>query len=71
MYLEEYRKPDSGQDKLDLFYTMAALIIVFGVLYIFLYHPYFFKMTRKGMQLRSDFISKLNRKELIQILTQN
>ena len=57
VFLEDYRQKE---DKyfLDLFYVMAALIIILGIIYIFLYHPYFFKMTRKGMQLRSDAILK-------------
>ncbi|XP_054168884.1 ATP-binding cassette sub-family C member 4-like [Oppia nitens] len=43
---------DPDNDLLNNYYIMAAMIILLGIIYILWYHPYFFKMQRKGMQLR-------------------
>ncbi|CAG2167729.1 unnamed protein product [Oppiella nova] len=63
LFLDEYR--DTNDEKaLQNFYVMSAMIIIFGIIYILLYHPYFFKMTRKGMQLRIACCNLVYRKAL-------
>lgn len=64
-FLQKYRA-DKEKDpyNLHLFYGMGGTIIGLGVIYIFLYHPYFFKMTRKGMQLRIACCNLIYRKAL-------
>jgi ATP-binding cassette subfamily C (CFTR/MRP) protein 4 len=63
VYLDDYQK---SQDKsfLDYFHISGALICLLGIIYVFLYHPYFFKMTRKGMQLRIACCNLIYRKAL-------
>ncbi|KAJ6222676.1 hypothetical protein RDWZM_001221 [Blomia tropicalis] len=68
-FLEEYRESKAKGDidyqkLLNRFYGCGALIIILGIIYIFLYHPYFFKMTRKGMQLRIACCHLIYRKAL-------
>ena len=62
-YLQEYRISKEQKD-LNNFYICGAAIIALGVIYVFLYHPYFFKMTRKGMQLRIACCNLIYRKAL-------
>lgn len=71
MFLEEYRNP-TGDDispeqrdkNLRNFYISGGSIVGIGIIYLFLYHPYFFKMTRKGMQLRIACCNLVYRKAL-------
>lgn len=68
-FLQDHRHakvndPDMADYYLHLFYGMGGSIIGLGVIYIFLYHPYFFKMTRKGMQLRIACCNLIYRKAL-------
>ncbi len=70
-YLQDYRHhrdvlkdEEEARRFLNLFYGMGGTIIGLGVIYIFLYHPYFFKMTRKGMQLRIACCNLIYRKAL-------
>lgn len=63
MYLEEYRRTKDVA-YLYRFYACGVGIALLGVIYIFIYHPYFFKMTRKGMQLRIACCNLIYRKAL-------
>lgn len=64
-YQEE--KKSSGkmnQDYLNRFYIYGALVVLLNILFVLVYHPYFFKMTRKGMQLRIACCNLIYRKAL-------
>ncbi|XP_054157544.1 ATP-binding cassette sub-family C member 4-like [Oppia nitens] len=63
IYLDKYKK---SNDKLDLqnFYLMTLMVIISGAVYNFILNPYFFKMARKGMQLRIACCHLIYRKAL-------
>jgi ATP-binding cassette subfamily C (CFTR/MRP) protein 4 len=68
IFFDDYQKSviDKKEDKslLDYFYICGASICLLGIIYVFLYHPYFFKMRRKGMQLRIACCNLVYRKAL-------
>ena len=68
-FLEKYvneKKIDGVRDIKNLhnFYICGGSVVILGIIYVILYHPYFFKMTRKGMQLRIACCHMIYRKSL-------
>jgi len=61
--LQLYRKSGLETDLHDFYYNGAGIVGI-GIVYLFLYHPYFFKMTRKGMRLRIACCNMIYRKAL-------
>ncbi|KAF7490266.1 Multidrug resistance-associated protein 4 [Sarcoptes scabiei] len=62
-FLQKYRSSQNEEDLYYFFYCGIA-VVVLGVIYVIVYHPYFFKMTRKGMQLRIACCNMIYRKAL-------
>nr|XP_027201120.1 multidrug resistance-associated protein 4-like [Dermatophagoides pteronyssinus] len=63
-FLERYSEEPEEIKHLHNFYISGAAVVLLGILYVLLYHPYFFKMTRKGMQLRIACCNMIYRKAL-------
>ena len=66
-YLEKYQgtKDEKEASKnLTYFYLSAAGICIMSIAYVLAIHPYFFKMTRKGMQVRIACCNLIYRKAL-------